>query len=254
MSEPWDLRGRTCVITGGAGFLGRAMAAAYREAGARIILIDVAFEAPASDDAAQVVADLSDPTSVRTAIAEILELSPVIDVLVHNAAFVGAAATAGWSTTFDAQSVEHFRTALDINLVAPFLITQLLTPALKASGRGSVIMVGSIYGHVGPDWALYEGAAMGNPAGYAASKGGLLQLTRWLATTLAPEVRVNAFSPGGVERGQDGGFQARYVTRTPLGRMATPDDFRGVALFLASDMSAYITGQVIAVDGGWTAW
>jgi len=95
---------------------------------------------------------------------------------------------------------------------------------------------------------------MANPAAYAASKGGLLQLTRWLATTLAPKIRVNAISPGGIARNQPSSFVERYEARTPLGRMATEDDFRGAIAYLASDMSAYVTGQNLRVDGGWGSW
>ena len=95
---------------------------------------------------------------------------------------------------------------------------------------------------------------MANPAGYGASKGGLIQFTRWLATTLGPEVRVNAISPGGIARGQASSFVERYVARTPLGRMAKEEDFRGAIAYLSSDLSAYVTGQVLAVDGGWGAW
>ena len=112
----------------------------------------------------------------------------------------------------------------------------------------------SIYGLVGPDLRLYEGTAMGNPAAYAASKAGIVQFTRWLATTLAPSVRANAITPGGIERGQAQSFHERYCQRTPLGRMATEDDFRGAIAYLASDASSYMTGQNLVIDGGWTAW
>jgi NAD(P)-dependent dehydrogenase (short-subunit alcohol dehydrogenase family) len=95
---------------------------------------------------------------------------------------------------------------------------------------------------------------MGNAAGYAASKGGVVQLTRWLATTLAPDVRVNCLTPGGVSRGQPESFQAAYRDRTPLGRMATEEDYKGAVAYLASDLSRYVTGHNLVVDGGWTAW
>ena len=102
---------------------------------------------------------------------------------------------------------------------------------------------------------LYDGiSAMGNPAAYAASKGGLIQLTRWLSTVLAPDIRVNSVCPGGVWRNQNPNFVERYQSKTPLGRMATEEDFKGVTVWLASDASAYVTGQNIMVDGGWTAW
>jgi len=230
------------------------MTAIYLQAGAKVIQLDLRFDEAAEEGVSQIVCDLTDPSALEIALTGVLEQSPTIDILVHNAAFVGTSADQGWSTVFETQSLALFKNVLNINLAVPFAITQRLAPALRASGRGSVIMVGSIYGQVGPDWSLYEGTQIGNPAGYAASKGGLMQLTRWLSTTLAPDIRVNAFSPGGVERGQDAMFRQRYVARTPLGRMASPDDFQGVALFLASDMSAYVTGQIINVDGGWTAW
>jgi NAD(P)-dependent dehydrogenase (short-subunit alcohol dehydrogenase family) len=90
---------------------------------------------------------------------------------------------------------------------------------------------------------------MGNPAAYGASKGGLAQLTRWLATTLAPDVRVNAISPGGIFRNQPDAFVERYVKKTPLKRMATEDDFRGAVAYLDSDQSTYVSGQTISVNG-----
>ena len=124
----------------------------------------------------------------------------------------------------------------------------------KLNKNGSIINVASIYGVLGPNYSLYEGTDMGNPAAYAVSKGGLIQLTRWLSTTLAPDIRVNTISPGGVFRNQADEFVHRYESRTPLGRMAREEDFIGVTAYLASDLSAYVTGQNLIVDGGWTAW
>ncbi|WP_292091616.1 SDR family oxidoreductase [Brevundimonas sp.] len=257
-----DLTGRVCVVTGGAGHIGRAIAEAYLESGAAVVLLDRAFDGSAhmlADSAwdgrlSSQSCDLSDEDSIYAAAQDILMRHPTIDVLVHNAGFVGTSASDGWVTPFETQSPALFRAATEINLVAPFILTQALLSGLQRSAAASVINVGSIYGLVGPDWGLYEGTASGNPAGYAASKGGLMQLTRWMATSLGPHIRVNALCPGGLERGQDERFQSRYVAKTPLARMATPEDFKGVALFLGSDLSAYVTGQVLAVDGGWTAW
>ena len=95
---------------------------------------------------------------------------------------------------------------------------------------------------------------MSNPAAYAASKGGLIQLTRWLATTMAPAVRVNAIAPGGIFRNQPESFVERYTERTPLKRMAYEDDLLGATVFLTSSMSSYVTGQVLSIDGGWSSW
>jgi NAD(P)-dependent dehydrogenase (short-subunit alcohol dehydrogenase family) len=117
-----------------------------------------------------------------------------------------------------------------------------------------VINIGSTYGMVGPDLRLYQDTDMGNPAGYAASKGGIIQITRWLATALAPDVRVNSISPGGVWRDQPENFHKEYISRTPMGRMAVEEDLKGAVAYLASDLSAYVTGHNLVVDGGWTAW
>jgi NAD(P)-dependent dehydrogenase (short-subunit alcohol dehydrogenase family) len=91
---------------------------------------------------------------------------------------------------------------------------------------------------------------MSNPAAYSSSKGGLIQLTRWLASVVAPTVRVNSISPGGIFRGQPDTFVERYIRKTPLARMATESDFSGIVAYLASDMSKYMTGQNIILDGG----
>ena len=112
----------------------------------------------------------------------------------------------------------------------------------------------SIYGLVGPDHSLYEGTEMTNPAAYGASKGGLQSITTWLSTVLAPDVRVNTVTPGGVERGQNPTFLARYESKTPLGRMATEADVADAIVYLLSPESKYITGHNLVVDGGWTAW
>ena len=160
----------------------------------------------------------------------------------------------GWVTSFEKQSPDTWRRALEVNLTAPFVLVQSCLDALRSSSHGSIINIGSTYGVGGAVMSLYEGTSMGNPAAYAASKGGLIQFTRWLSTVLAPQIRVNSISPGGIWREQPDSFHQRYVERTPLGRMANEEDFKGIIAYLASDASAYVTGQNIMVDGGWTAW
>jgi len=122
---------------------------------------------------------------------------------------------------------------------------------LASSQNASIVNIASIYGLHAPDWSLYEGTALGNPAAYGVSKGGLIQLTRWLSTTLAPTVRVNAIAPGGIFRSQPEEFVKKYSSKTPLNRMASENDFQGAIAFLATDLSKYVTGQVLSVDGGW---
>jgi NAD(P)-dependent dehydrogenase (short-subunit alcohol dehydrogenase family) len=255
-----SLTGRTAVVTGGAGPLGRVLADALATAGARLVVVDLDEQSCAAAVSAlpgtqhvPVAADLLDPQGLARVVDTVRDLG-ACDVLVNNAAFTGTSGVAGYAVPFEEQTDDAFATALALNLTAPFSLTRQLAPLLRAGGHGSVVNVSSIYGLVGPNMGLYEGTRMGNPAAYAASKGGIAQLTRYLSTVLAPEVRVNAFAPGGIARGQDESFVGRYERLTPLGRMGTEDDFRGVVTWLASDASAYVTGQVVAVDGGWTAW
>lgn len=262
LAELGNMAGRVALVTGGAGHIGRAMAGALIEAGATLCLVD--RDQQSLDDAAAALSagsggvagyriDLELEADRQSLVEKIRADHGRLDVLVNNAGFVGDSQLNGWVTDFEAQSIETWRRAQEVNLAAPFHLAQLFAPMLRES-RGTIINVASIYGLLGPDMRLYDGTRMGNPAAYAASKGGLIQLTRWLATTLAPEVRVNCITPGGLERGQPDSFRGRYVERTPLGRMGAEEDFKGVLHFLASDLSAWVTGQNIVVDGGWTVW
>lgn len=261
LKDLMNLEGRVALITGGAGHIGSAMAEALAEQGARLVLLDREPEAAAHAlseahgvEVLPLAIDLEQEAEVRAIPDRVLEAFGRLDILVHCAAFVGTAGLPGWVTPFLEQRVDVWRRALEVNLTAPFLLTQLCVPALRASGHGSIIHIASLYGLAGPDMRLYEDTPMGNPAAYGASKGGLIQLTRWLSTVLAPEIRVNAISPGGLWRNQPQAFVDRYVSRTPLGRMGTEEDFKGAAAFLASDASAYLTGQNLVLDGGFTAW
>jgi NAD(P)-dependent dehydrogenase (short-subunit alcohol dehydrogenase family) len=259
-----DLSGRVALVTGAAGHLGRTIGDTLGECGASIVVLDLARQACeaeasrlANTHGVKTMAlpvDLEDFAAIRTVPEAIASRFGRLDVLINNAALVGASALDGWSVPFSEQSVSSFSRALAVNVTAAFALTQACAPALSASGRGSVVNVLSIYALVGPDQRLYDGTAMGNPAGYAVSKAGLLQLTRWLATTLAPSIRVNAITPGGIFRDTKEPFLSRYVERTPLRRMATEEDFKGAFAFLASGLSDYVTGQNLVVDGGWTAW
>lgn len=259
-----DLRGRKALVTGGAGHIGLAIGEALVELGARVAVVDrdpgaCADRARALNRlrpgaAVPVACDLSDEGATRKAAREAKRLLGGIDILVHAAAYVGTTRHPGWAVPFAEQTTDAFELALRVNLTAAFTLAHELGKTLARSGHGSVILIGSTYGVLGPDLGLYEGTTMANPAGYGASKGGVIQLARHLSTVLAPRVRVNSLSPGGVLRGQPKVFVDRYVRKTPLARMATEEDFKGAVAYLASDLSAYVTGQNLMVDGGWTSW
>ena len=264
VSELMSLSGRRALITGAAGGIGRVISQTLAELGADLILVDrpgSAYDSLIQEiekdwnvDVQTLDCDLEVESDRKALLEAVVGREGTLDVLVNNAAFVGDSDLVGWATEFELQTVDTWRRALEVNLTAAFDLSKGLAPLLKQSEGGSIINLGSIYGSYGPDNSLYAGTGMGNPAAYAASKGGLIQLTRWLATTLAPDVRVNTVSPGGVIRNQPDAFIERYKARTPLARMATEDDLRGAVAYLASDLSRYVTGQNLAVDGGWGVW
>jgi len=255
--------GRVSLVIGGAGHIGRVAASGLAELGSKLAIVDinkdrvrvVAEEIRKQHDVEvlEIVTDLESEPEVRAIPNTVVDHFGRIDVLVHLAAIVNPE-LGGWTTRFEDQSVTQWRRGIEINLTSAFLLAQGCVEHLRKSPNGSMIFFGSTYGIVGPDWSIYEGTDMGNAAGYAASKGGIIQLTRWLATTLAPDVRVNTLSPGGVYRDHLEVFRNAYANKTPLKRMATEEDYKAGVAFLASDMSRYVTGHNLVIDGGWTAW
>ena len=262
--ELMSLAGRVALISGGAGHIGRAAGEALAELGAAVAVLDLApgacretaqhlentFQVPAL----ALPVDLADQDQVRAAPAQVANMLGRLDILINCAALVGTTPLQGWAVPLEQQSVETWRRALEVNLTSVFVLCQAAAPLLAQHELGSIINVASTYAMVAPDMSLYEGTEMGNPAAYGASKAGLINLTRYLATSLAPKVRVNALTPGGVWRNQPEPFHQRYQERTPLGRMAREEDFKGAFAYLASDLSAYVTGANLVVDGGWTIW
>ncbi len=265
ISELMNLESRSAIVTGGAGHIGQAICETLIELGATVIVFDL-HEAACRErchelnaqgfkgQALPLAVDLSSEKQTRKAVEAGIKKMKGLDILIHSAAFVGTTAFPGWAVPFEKQTVKAWDAALRVNLTSAFVMVQTAQSALAQSGRGSVILISSIYGIVGPDNRIYKGTGVVTPAGYAASKGGLSQLGRYLATIFAPEIRVNTIVAGGVRRGQKSAFQRRYAQKTPLGRMATEEDFKGAVAYLASDLSAYTTGTELLVDGGWTAW
>lgn len=261
IQKKFSLENKNVMLTGASGHLGRNFVTTLADLQANIILVDkpsdefIKFYEYAKQEISPTVAmyecDFESSISRESLVAQIECEFTQIHVLINNAAFVGTSELAGWSTKFGNQSLLSWNKALEVNLTSVFDLIQGLLPVFIRSSDVSIVNISSIYGSRAPDWRLYEGTELGNPAAYAVSKGGLIQLTRWLATSLPPHVRVNAIAPGGILRNQPEEFVLRYSKETALGRMATEEDLQGVLAFLATDLSAYITGQVVQVDGGW---
>lgn len=259
-----DLSGRKAILTGGVGHIALAVGEALVELGADVSLMDLS--ADACQERLDVLAqthkhngvalpcDLKDEQATREAVRKGISEMGGLDILVHTAAYVGTTQVAGWAVPFEEQGVDAWDAATRVNLTSAFVMVQEAQEALSASGHGAVVFFASHYGLVGPDMRMYDGTSMANPAGYAASKGGLIQLTRYLATLMAPKFRVNSISPGGLWRGQPESFTEQYTYRTPMNRMATEEDLKGAVSYLASDLSAYVTGHNLVVDGGLTSW
>jgi NAD(P)-dependent dehydrogenase (short-subunit alcohol dehydrogenase family) len=260
----FNVGGRTAVVTGGAGHIGGEFCRLFASLGGRCVILD-----KSQDDVDKMVAnlpklenlehmgyalDLADQQQIMNCVAWISQTLASLNVLVNNAAFTGDSKLKGWVADFEDQSVDAWNAAFGVNLTPAFLLSQQLAPIMRKAQSPAILNIASIYGVLGPDMDLYEGTKMGNPAAYAASKGGLIQLTRWLATVLAPDIRVNAISAGGIARGQDHQFTEKYIAKVPLNRMGNEDDIAKAMLFLTSDLSSYITGQNLLVDGGFSAW
>jgi NAD(P)-dependent dehydrogenase (short-subunit alcohol dehydrogenase family) len=201
--------------------------------------------------------DVTDESSVVAAVAGAVAAHGGLDGVVSNAAITSEGLMAGSEgfPPFESYPLDAWQRTLDVNLTGTFLVAREAGRAIKDSGGGSVVLTSSVYGVVAPDHRIYEGQPFASFPGYSASKAGVVGLARWLATWWGEDgVRVNALSPGGVSSGQPQEFADRYAARTPLGRMATPQDIVGALLFLLSDASSYCTGQNLVVDGGLTAW
>ena len=258
------LDGRVALVTGATGYLGRAIVAGLARAGATVLV-----NGRRLDSVAQLVASVNEAGhKARAAVFDVREIGPVnalcaelvagktgLDILVNNA-------YAGAQGSVDTARPENFRDSFEVAVTSPFLLIQAMLPALEMAaarnGQASIVNIASMYGSVSPDPRLY-GEIPPNPPFYGAAKGGLLQLTRYLACHLAARrIRVNAVSPGpfpapSVAQTQPD-FVARLAERVPLGRIGIANEVAGPVVFLASDAASYVTGANLAVDGGWTAW
>lgn len=259
-----DMSKKNIVITGATGKLGQSISTTLGDLGANLILIDKSKLKLKKTKALLNKLNIKNVYTIscdfeieKNRISMIKELHrnfKFVNCLINNAAFTGDSNIPGWNTSFIKQSLVSWRRCFEVNLTSVFHLSRDLYGLLIKAENPNIINISSIYGELGPDWSLYKNTKMANPAAYASSKGGLIQLTRWLSTTLAPNIRVNAISPGGIKRLQPNSFINKYKKRTPLKRMATEEDICGAIIYFTSDLSKYVTGQVLRVDGGWGSW
>jgi NAD(P)-dependent dehydrogenase (short-subunit alcohol dehydrogenase family) len=266
----FDLGGKTAIVTGGLGILGRRFCRGFAEFGANVAVVDLnGTEATKYAEelrnefgikAHGVECDVADPGSVQAMMQTVVERFGQVHVLHNNAASKSANLDAFFAT-FEHYSLDEWRKIMAVNIDGMFLVAQAVGRRMIEQGTGgSIIQTASIYGVFASDKRIYDGSyylgrQIGNPAVYSASKAAVVGLSKYLAAYWADkQIRVNALVPGGVESGQNETFKQRYSARVPMGRMARGEEMVGTVIYLASDASSYVTGQTLFVDGGLSAW
>lgn len=276
MDSLFSVEGKICIVTGGFGQIGKNFVSALNERGAKVAVwgrtvnkerIVETFGAEALEDSKLrfYSVDITDKLEMNRVLDDMEEIwgnSP--DVLVNNAGIdTQPSAPPEVSGPFEKFPEEIFREVVNVNLVGTFLASQAVGARMKKAKKGgSIINIGSIYGMLSPIQDIYAykkeqtGVEFVKPVAYSAAKGGVYNLTRYLATYWGKdEIRVNTLTPAGVwRRTQDQTFQKNFCERMPMRRMSREDEYNGSLIFLASQASSFMTGANLVVDGGWSAW
>lgn len=262
LSELYSLKGKCALVTGGAGLLGSQISETLAELGADVIIAsrDVQKCTRKSEELSSLFPksrfyakeiDISESQSVNACIKEIVDQIGDIDILV-------TCAWSGRKNDWDSINESDWEHDVNICLTGVYRLIKASTDTLKRT-EGVVLTIGSMYGHIAPDYRLYEGVPQANPPSYGASKAGVIQLTKYLGSFLAPfNIRVNCISPGPfpfeetIEQFPE--FKERLCNKNPLNRIGISHEIKGPVALLCSDASSYMTGQNICVDGGWAIW
>lgn len=261
--EMFDLSGRVAIVTGGAGKLGSQICEGLAEARAHVVVASRQLErcqrkaeelTAQGTEAFALPLEVTSKESWQHLVQDVTAKFGRLDILVNNA-------YSGRLGRLEEMTLEDFESATRTGLSSVFLGSQAVVPIMRKVRKGVIINISSIYGIVSPDHRVYGRTGMNSPCNYGAAKAGIIQLTRWLATYLAPDgIRANSISPGGfynekLRKLEDyDHFVENYRYKTPMGRMGGETDLKGTAVFLASAASEYITGHNLVVDGGWTVW
>ena len=268
----FSLAGKTAVVTGAAGYLGRIFTEAMLDAGAQVVLmgrgekllrVTQQLEACYGEGCVEAkTVDFFDTESFRQTLQDLALRPSGIDILINNAfEFSKETGFNDPSGRIESLSKGQWMRAMESGVYWHALATQVVAEAMAERRRGSIINVSSMYALVSPDPVMYEGTTLFNPPTYGATKAALLSLTRYTAAFYGRRgVRCNALLPGAfpnlggdsynAPRNEE--FLQRLSDRTLLGRYGQPHDIKGATIFLASDASGYVTGQCLSVDGGWT--
>lgn len=261
VNKNFSLRGKVAICTGGAGRLGPKVVEALAEAGAHVVLVDLdkrngykATKKLSKRFGKSVIfyhADVTNKSSVQDLVSFTARKFKKIDILVNAAMGMHK----DYYGPVDSYSWDAWNHVMAVDVGGSFLCSRAVAKEMKKQQNGVIINFASIYGVVGADQRIYGESKINSPAVYAASKGAIISLTRYLAVYWAPYgIRVNAISPGGVFNNQNKDFVKNYRQRTPMARMLDSGELKGAIVFLASSAASYVTGHNLLVDGGWTVW
>jgi NAD(P)-dependent dehydrogenase (short-subunit alcohol dehydrogenase family) len=257
-----SLKRKTAVVTGGAGYLGTAISETLAELGANLVLAsrdqakcqkkceEIMRVTGGSVQAVGLELDVLKKDSARHFFDRVHEHFEAVDILVNNA-------WSGNKNSWESISDEDWEHDIDMSLNSVFRLTKAAFPDLKTT-RGVILNIASMYGHIGPDYRIYDGKEFANPPSYGAAKAGVIQFTKYLASFLSPHgIRVNALSPGAfphppTQKHEE--FMQRLASKNPMNRIGQPEELKGAVALLCSDAGSYITGQNLCVDGGWATW
>jgi NAD(P)-dependent dehydrogenase (short-subunit alcohol dehydrogenase family) len=264
LKELFDLKEKVIVLTGAAGLLGREYADILSEAGADVVLVDikdtmdqeVELKHKYNTNPTSLMLDVSKEEDVKTMVGFLVIKYGKIDVLINNA--IHPHTKEKKIVSLEETTIENWKNYIDVNLNGVFICCKIIGTLMEKQGFGNIINISSLYGIVGVDQRIYEGMTFNSPLSYAATKGAVITMSKWLASYWREKnIRVNVLSPGGVKSSKTYNLSEKFIEnysyRTILGRMADEYDYRGAILFLCSDASEYMTGSNLIIDGGWTA-
>lgn len=258
----FSLENKVAIVTGAYGHLGTAISNALAAFGAKVILIGrdeqklkdfVKENKEFKDKFEYFVCDVTHEDEFKEIVKKAVARHGAIDILVN-------AAYGKQNEPFEKLTKSEWNKAIEHTLTHYFTCTQAVSPVMLKAQKGVIINIASIYSFLGTDHRIFLDLGNNPPLHYAVSKGGVLQMTRYLATLWADNgIRVNAISPGYFPKKKPGiperpDYINEIIKRTPMKRIGQPDDLAGTVVFLASDASSFVTGQNLIVDGGWSVW
>ena len=256
IKEMMNLEGKNALVTGGTGYLGSFMCSTLIDLGANVIAVSRGKSSNYLKNNRQLTIikkDLSSKKGIDEFLLEMNKYVKKVDILINN--------SYKWPqiVNYLNQDWDNFKESFDSGIISQLYLTKFLFEKMQEEKEGIIINVASMYGKVSPDFTIYRDSGGGNAIDYGIAKAGMIQFTKYLASLGGKyNIRCNSISPGpfprpGVLDGKEW-FEKELNAKTMLGRVGIGEELKGVVAFLASNLSSYVTGEDIAVDGGWTAW